>query len=293
VLTQSGVLFLHPDTTVTNPVLCALLYSAPTTYKGGVFGGVICFGDQNTNGVIDVSMGYGESLVWRNLDPFSVPNYDETNPGFESTLSAIGGWYNKTENLKTYYEGKSLFVGDLEEPPELSYTQTTLDSDGTTRSDETTPAASWQSVTNYLPISIKANGSGFTVPNADLRLLGADDEGAPLYNYDTAVNPNALNVAFNRTTGVISGSFKVYYDYVVKDDARGDPEKLTWQHTQKVATYASVLMLEQQSDDYSDLVADGYYLFADSATYETATGAERSYSLKRSYDFAIRSDVSE
>jgi hypothetical protein len=291
-LSQSGVLFLHPDSTITNPVLCALLYSAPTTYAGGVFGGVICFGDQNTNGVIDVSMGYGDSLVWRSLDPFSVPSYDEANPGFESTVAAVGGWYNTTENLKSYYAGKTLFVDDLSEPPGLDYTLTTLDAEGTTRSDETALATSWQAVSNSLPVSVKANGSGFTVAAADLKLLGSGEDGEPLYNYDSAVNPNGLKLSFNRTTGLMSGTFNVYYDYVVKDDMRTDTEKLTWAHTQKTATYASILMLEQ-ADQTSGLVSCGYYQFPESVTYETATGATRTYSLKRSYNFVISSDVSE
>ncbi len=289
-LTQSGTLFLHPDTTVTNPVLCALLYSAPTPYEGGLFGGVINFGDKDTNGVKDVSVGagFGEALVWYSYNPFSVPVYDAENPGFESELSAIGGWYNSSENLKTHYEGRQLFVDDLAEPPELLNTKTVVTDEGTTREEEPVLATSWQSVESNLTVSVKANGTGFTVSASDLRLLGKDDDGAPLYNYDSAVNPSGLTLTFNRTTGVMAGSFKVYYDYVTKEDTRSDPERLTWKHTQKPASYSSVLLLEQ-ADKTSDVVSSGHYLFPDSSTYKTLDGAVRKYTLNRSYPFVTLS----
>ena len=289
---QSGVLFLHPETTVTNPVLCALLYAAPTAYKGGLFGGIICFGDSNTNGVIDVNMGYGDKLIWSSLNPFSVPSYDAENPGFVSWLSAVGGWYNKLENLATYYAGKTLYVDDLAQPPDLSYTFKLMDSDGTSTSTETAEASSWQATASNLVVSVKANGSGFTVPSADLKLLGKDDDGTPNYNYDSGVNPNGLTLSFNRTTGLMSGTFKVYYDYVVTQDSRGDTDKLTWKHTQKNASYAAALLLEQADPD-SDMASDGYYLIQDSAMYETSSGADRSYTLKRSYEFTTRAGMIE
>ena len=294
-LTQGGVLFLQPGATLAKPVLCALIYSAPVAYSGGLFGGVISFGDLNTNGVRDVYLGDGEQIVWSSLNPQSVPEYDDENPGFEATLTAIGGWYSKTANLNAYYLNKRLYVGDLDEPPAFAYKQTLLETENgkpvTSMSDETAFADSWQAETN-LTVSVKADGTGFTVAAADLKLLGREDDGAPVYNYESAVNPNALKVSFNRATGVMSGSFKVYYDYVTKIDARSDPEKLTWKQTQVSADYAAILMLEQ-ADETSELVASGHYLMPDSASYETATGATRKYTLKRSYDFSVLSEENE
>ena len=291
-LTQSGVLFLHPDATLAKPVLCAVLYSAPTTYNGGTFGGVISFGDQNTNGVIDVSLGNAGKIVWRSRNPFSVPNYDEENPGFEATLDVYGGWYDRTENLKTHYANKTMFVEDLQEPAPLKYTLTVMDTDGTEVSvDEVLPMC-WQSTATNLTVFPKADGSGFTVPAADLKKAGYAEDGQPLYNYESGMNPNGVKLAFNRATGVMSGSFKVFYDYFVKADYRGDSEKLTWKHTEITATYASILMLEQV-DATSDLVSLGHYLLPDSATYETATGAVRKYALKRSYEFVVRATENE
>ncbi len=294
-LTQGGVLFLHPDTTLEKPVLCALIYSAPSAYSGGRFAGVVCFGDLNTNGVVDAFLGYGEKFVWSSLNPQSVPQYDDENPGFESTLSVIGGWYSKTANLSAYYSGKTLSVGDLDEPPALAYMQSVMETeDGktvTTTSEETAEADSWQAETN-LTVFVTANGAGFKVPAADLKLLEREADGKPVYNYDSAVNPNALKVSFNRATGVMSGSFKVYYDYATKIDTRSDPEKVTWKQTQVLASYAAILLLEQ-AEENSELVADGYYLLPDTAAYETAAGTMRKYSLKRSYPFNVLSEENE
>ncbi len=290
-LSQSGVLFLHPDATLAEPVLCAVLYSAPTAYKGGHFGGVISFGDKNTNGVIDVCLGNDGKIVWTSRNPFSVPSYDEDSPGFIAALDVYGGWYDRTENLKAHYANKTIFVDDLQEPEPLKYRLSERFDEGTEVSDDEAMPMSWQSA-NHLTVVPKANGSGFTVPAADLKLEGYEEDGQPLYNYEDGINPNGLKLAFNRATGVMSGSFKVYYDYVVKADYRGDDDKLTWKHTAINATYKAILMLEQV-DVTSDLVSLGHYLLPDSATYETAAGRERNYKFKRSYEFAVLSKENE
>lgn len=288
---QSGVLFLKADSdNVTN--VCALLYSAPTSYKGGLFAGVIRFADVNTNGVKDVSLFDEAVFVWRNFAPFSVSTYDSAEPGFESSVMAVGGWYDKTENLATHYQNQTLTVGDLAEPPELDYTLSlkTLDDTGrvvTEQLAETAASSSWQATSNALVVNPTANGAGFTVAGADLKLQGVDESGAPVYNYDTAVNPNGLSVQFSRATGVMAGKFNIYYDYPAAIDATGEESVVTrWVHVSKKATYKGVILPERP--DLNDGVeGDGYYLFPGKAAYETATGTGASYSFNYSFEFLL------
>ncbi len=293
-LLQSGTLFVETDGAGATNV-CAFLYSAPTAYKGGLFGGVVCFGDLNTNGVKDIGLFDNAPLQWRNLNPLAVPAYDSENPGFDETLSVSGGWYNKLANLQAFYAGRSLFVGDLSAPPEISYLLTLRELDDanrtvTTVSQESAMATSWQSVTNVLTVTPKADGSGFTLPAADLKLLGVDEDGMPLYNYESAVNPNGVKMTFNRATGLLSGSFNPYYDYATVDDITGDTEKLTWAHTAKLCSYACVLLPERVASG-DGIEADGYYLFGSSSTYETPTGLTRPYSFNYSFDFTLESEM--
>lgn len=291
-LSQSGTLFLDLEGGETN--VCALLFSAPTAYKGGLFAGVICFGDFNTNGVIDVTAFEDAPLQWSNKNPLSVPTYSSDNPGFDISLGVSGGWYNKLTNLANYYAGKVLSVGDLAEPPALSYQLQTKELDEnnrtvtTTTTEETAPVL-WQSITNALTVTPRTDGTGFTVAAADLKQIGKDEDGMPLYNYDTAVNPSGLRMTFNRATGLMTGSFNVYYDYASVDNLTGDTETFTWAHTAKSCSYACVL-LPERADLNSGIEGDGYYLFGGSSSYETGTGATKAYTLNYSYRFDVESD---
>lgn len=291
---QSGVLFVKQDA-ADNTNVCALLYSAPTTYRGGRFAGVIRFGDVNGNGTNDVSLLDDSVFIWKNLNPASVPAYDDMDPGFESTLTATGGWYNKLMNLAAYYQGRTLFVGDLAEPPVLPYTVSVkvLNENNravTERVPDEMAATSWQSTSNVLVVTPLANGSGFSVPKADLKLLGKDADGVPAYNYDSAVNPNGLTVKFNRATGVMAGGFKVYYDYASAIDATGDEEVVTkWAHTVKQATYQSVL-LPERPDLQDGIEGGGFYLFPGKGLNETGA-TPRSYSFNYSFEFLLTAET--
>lgn len=292
-LSQSGTLFVERGASGETNV-CALLYSAPSAYKGGLFAGVVCFGDFNTNGVKDIGRFDNAPLHWTSYNPQAVPVYDAENPGFDETLGVTGGWYNKLENLQAFYAGKVLSVGDLEQPPSISFKLSVrelndLGGIDTTSSIESADPAAWQSITNALTVTPKADGSGFTLPAADLLLLGKDSDGAPIYNYDSAANPSGLKMTFSRATGLMSGSFNALYDYATVADLTGDEPKYTWTHTVKTCAYAAVL-LPERIDLLDNTEGAGYYLFGDTATYETDTGYTRSYSVNRSFDFTLESE---
>jgi hypothetical protein len=261
-------------------------------YQGGAFSGAIVISDSDGDGKWYVTPSMDVPIIWQNNTPTSVETYDSAQPGFRVSTGAAGGWYNKSENLQTFYAGRNLYVGDLEAPLGLTYTLSTREENGdgaivTTRSTEAAPCVSWQAASN-LAVTPKADGSGLTVAGGDLALLGQDVDGSPIYNYDTAVNPNKLRLTFNRTTGLMTGNFNLYYDYATAVDTTVDPVKYTWRHTAKIVSYAGVL-LQEQNDAGNEVTGYGYYQSPGTSSYETSTGSTRSYSFKKSSEFRIHS----
>lgn len=288
---QSGTLFVVPETANDPvPMLGAVLFAAPTAYQGGYFSCVIAFGDENANGVKDVTQVGGVRGTWASFNPMAVQDYDATEPGFDVEVGVVGGWYDKAKNLQTFFADWELYVSDLTAPLGLAYTLTTRTRNlsGTivsTRTAETAASICWQAAAN-VPVTTKADGTGFTVPLGDLVKTGTAADGAPLYNYATAVNPNSLRMSFNRSLGVLNGAFSAFYDYVTVLDQTGATEKKTWAHSAKSVSYNAIL-LQELVDDGRGLTAYGYYLYAGRSTYETATLATRTYSFKQSAEFSV------
>jgi len=290
---QSGVLALRQEggkekaIAPSPPSVCAMLFTAPTLYQGGALSGMLVFGDRNGNGVWDLGSSEETPIFWTSLNPIHVGTYDAAQPGFIEKLEAVGGWYNKTQDLRAFYNGRQLYVGDLEAPPDLSYTLSTrVRNDAgrivTVRSAETAPSVSWEAAEN-LAVTPKANGSGFTVPAGDLVKAGTKADGAPDYNYGMGVNPNGLRLSISRASGLMSGSFYAYYDYPSARDMTVDPEKLTWQHKVSRLSYAGIL-LQEQAETGTVVAAYGHYLVSEKAPYP---GSARTYSFKRSSEFLV------
>ena len=288
---QSGVLFVQmPDVTkYTTTNVCALLFTMPMGYQGGAFSGASVISDSDGDGKLDVTPSLDVPLVWQNNAPTSVETYNAAQPGFRVFTDAAGGWYNKTENLQTFYTGKRLYVGDLEEPLGVKYTLSTRSAGGvTTRTTEVAPSVSWEAALN-LAVTPKADGSGLTVAAGDLAKLGQNADGSPVYNYNTAVNPNSLRLTFNRTTGLMTGNFNAYYDYATALDTTVTPAvPSAWRHTVKILPYAGVL-LQEQNDAGNGVTGYGYFQSSGTSSYDSGSGYLRSYSFKQSSEFRIHS----
>ena len=84
---------------VAAPMLGAALFAAPTAYQGGYFSCVIAFGDENANGVKDVTQVGGVRGTWASFNPMAVQDYDATEPGFDVEIGVVGGLYDKAKNL--------------------------------------------------------------------------------------------------------------------------------------------------------------------------------------------------
>lgn len=287
---QSGELFVVPEDEATGvnglPQAYAVLYGAPSAYQGGLFSGVLCFGDVNENGVWDVTEVDDYPFACVSFKPTSVPVYNPELPGFNLMLGVAGGRYDRYVSLHTVFGGSRFIVDELAQPFDLRYTRSTVARDEgsgrtvTTRSTEWAECVSWQA-SAPLEVAPNAAGNGFVVPGRDLAKTGTDEvTGQPLYNYETGINPNRFQLRLTSSTGLLRGSFSVYYDYATYINTTRDPAAMRWRHAAKTVPYAGVLLQEQAAlADGPLTVGYGHSLYSSRAEYPDST---RTYTVKQS-----------
>jgi hypothetical protein len=127
-------------------------------------------------------------------------------------------------------------------------------------------------------------GAGLAAPKPDAPAKGAE---AGDYVYgdttgDGVNNTSGLTFKFTRATGLFSGTFTAWYDYVSADDLTTG--KQTWTHTSKSITCQGALTPVRESGDAG---GRGYFLWADKAGYQNAKGKTVTYGFNWSYDFLL------
>ncbi len=241
-----------------------LLYVAPTAYKAGFFTGLIQFVESDGGETVDLQLINGTRMLWFNYNPLATE--DVAEGGFKRYLQSLtGGWYNKTTNLVTYYEGKSLTTGvNTNAPvPELTV--------GTNRYE----SGWWSPAGLALTPTLRSGGmTGLLAPAAG-KPTDADADG--VWDYESAVNTVGLKVSLARPTGVFKGSFKAWFDYPLK------------KHVSKNLTVEGVLTPERK-DRTDGVEGRGYFLWADKSSYTSTAGKQVTYSFNRSYDFLLLSE---
>jgi len=236
-----------------------VLYAAPTTYKGGVLFGLAEFASPEGGGAVFMRPLEGAAFAWTSRNPQATASYGAC---FERAPGLAGGWYSTTENLYAYYAGKTLTigVGDGAVAPDLTV--------ATNRYE-----AVWWSPEG-LAVAVATNKSGV------LTGLSASAAGTPSktddeWVYDATDNTVGLTLKLTRATGVMSGTFKAWFDYGTT-------------HTSKaIAFQGAVTPVREDTGD--GVEGRGYFLWADKAAYINAQGKSTSYGLNASYDFRLRS----
>ena len=185
-----------------------------------------------------------------NRNPQSTGVYDAG--GFARNLDLVGGWYDKTVNLASYYTN-TLTVGiDSTNAPEITVGTANYDS------------VCWNP--DDLPLAILTSGSLMTGLAAQKAVLPA--KSGNVWNY-AVTNAMGLTIGLMRPTGVFKGSFKAWFDYG------------TTVHTSKKIAFEGILTPER-ADKTDGVEGRGFYLWSDKATTPVT------YTYKSSYDFVIQ-----
>jgi len=264
----------------------AVLYTAPTAYKGGGLFGVAEFVKPDS-GPVTVRLLDDDSFLWNSFNPQATGEY---GAGFAHELGISGGWYNSVINLRDYY-GNGLTVGGVD-LPRLAATVKVTDWDDTSTRKVT------QSVTDVFDAAGDASpngvvlgvtpatgaGTGLSAPKSDAPVKDTET-GAYIYadtTGDGVNNTSGLTLRFTRATGLFTGTFKAWYDYVSASDLTVDTE--TWTHTSKSVTYQGALTPVRDSGDAE---GRGFFLWADKGAYENTAGKTVTYGFNASYDFLL------
>jgi uncharacterized repeat protein (TIGR02543 family) len=235
----------------------AVIYTSPTTYKGGCLFGLAKFakpegGDKMLLSILDED----SQFLWESRNPQATSVYGDG--GFNRELGLVGGWYDKIGNLSAYYQDKDLSASADAgtSAPELIV--------GVNRYT----SACWKfSDIALTPVLKSAVMTGLAVvPKAGLPVNLGNNK----WNYD-AENTAVLTIGLTRATGIFKGSFKAWFDYNTT-------------HTSRTITYEGVLTPEREVKE-DGVEGCGFFLWADKAPNPLG----RMYPFNWSYDFLIQS----
>jgi hypothetical protein len=211
-----------------------LLYTAPPAYQGGSFRGMITFTNTDLRG----------TYIWDNENPVATAHYEAE--GFYREGDIAGGWYKKTAILKTYYtNGLEVACAALPALTDTVVAQTNA-----------SPAG--------IVLRVTADGNNLKAPN----VVQPKNAGSS-YSYTNA--SSGLSVTFVQATGLIRGTFKVWYDYTTTT-----LKKVTRTHISKPVSYTGVITPENELG-----VAGGAGYFLMQAQGQSAGG--KSYKYYESY----------
>ena len=237
-----------------------VFFVAPTAYAGGYAYETIRFDAQKRI--------RGEGGLWLNLAPTATADYGE---GFGCSFASRGAWYNTLAALRDFY-GTLAFKADA---PDLATPVKVTDEDENGKS-ATTTVTEWQAAVdldcwNTLTVALDAKGTGFAVAKTTKPV---QDKTTKAWIY-AGENDAGLSLAFKQATGIFSGSFTCWYDYVSARDYLKDTETLA--HTSKTVKFEGISV-------QGDPALRGFGLWEATGSYEDEkTGKEKTYKVVESY----------
>ena len=246
----------------------ALLYAAPSAYKGGSFAAAVGFA-----AAVAGRPPYQLSPVifapqWTSRNPQATGEY---GVGFTRQLGFTGAYYNKAKSLNDYYDALRL---ELDSAPILPYSQkvTYFDGNGKKKTATVADAAYAVDTLGQAGLTAAVNKKGaFVVEKATKPV---QDKATKVWSYDGA-NDGALTLSFAQATGIFKGSYAFWYDYVsAYDETTG---KETKAHTSKKVSFDGIWV--QGMDSLS-----GFYLWDATDEYvDEKTGKPKTYKYKQSF----------
>ncbi len=205
-------------------------------------------------------------LHWTHTDPKSVYGYNPVTgelpngiAGFTNLLDVTGGYYAKTLDLRTFYPAAPLTIGSAFLAP--------ADYDG----EQGQSGYALASLPEPARLPAVATGlATLSFPKSVRVMNGA------LVDFGLSTNAWSMAVVPNRSTGLFSGSFKIFYQGL-------DGYGIARQKTKSVLLRGVFLPVRASGQTYADWM--GYYLVPDKYRYQGATGAVQNYSFNWSVGF--------
>ena len=246
----------------------ALLYAAPSAYKGGSFAAAVGFA-----AAVAGRPPYQLSPVifapqWTSRNPQATGEY---GAGFVREVDLVGAYYNKLDTLRKYYESVRVGFGGA---PDLGYTykETSLNEKG---KKVTTSSASTAEAVDTLSqpgLTATVNEKGAIVVAKATKPV--QDKATKEWYYNGA-NDGALALSFAQATGIFKGSYTFWYDYLsAYDDTNG---KETLAHVSKKVSFEGIMVQGEES-------MRGFYLWDAAGEYvDEKTGKPKAYKYKQSF----------
>jgi len=265
------------------------IYAAPAAYQGiGALSGFlrITAAEQPQRNLISPA---DTPLQWWNFDPLSVygsaNTRADTTTGFFNEIAAAGGFYDKRTNLESFYLHQTLTFEDATAFP------------GADRLPEDHEGR--EGITGYLLYAdilpfgtpLVAGASKLSVAKKEVVYLG-ESGAAPVNNsasayddidLDESVNLNKLDLRLTHATGVLKGSFELYYE-------RENQNAVFVQRTKKMQCDGVMTRVHpaQEPESYHlGIQGGGFYLLEDRSSWLDESGRTRSYSFDWSYGFEL------
>ena len=238
----------------------AFFCAAPSGYKGGA--AVL----QHYPGMDEFDWGW-----WANFNPEATGDRDAG--GYVADLYAVGGWYDKLENLHAYYDSMTFRIPTL---PSLGYTHksTVYNDIGSMVTKSCYGFASAVDMFGQDGNVVKVDENGkLVIADATKPIL---DKAAGIYMYE-GTNDGALTLSFNQATGVFKGTYTLWYDYESGWD--GIKSKGTVMHSSKKISFEGVVV--------PGLNMDGFFLWDSTGHYTDAGGRTKTYKYKESYPVSL------
>lgn len=235
-----------------------VLYTTPTSYKGGCFFGMPEFLGPEAGGPVIVRPLEGEAFVWNNFNPLATGTYGE---GFGRDVGLVGGWYDKLGNLYAYYMDRTLSVGTSGDAPAIIV--------GASRHESV-----WWNP-NGQPLYPVTNALG-VLTGITAQRVGPPVNVGGSWDYDLSANTVGLTFSMTRSTGVFKGAFKAWFDYGTT-------------HTSKNIAFEGVLTPERE-DGNDGIEGRGFYMWEDKGQYMNSLNRIQLYPFKWSCDFLLFSE---
>lgn len=243
-----------------------------------VFGGWLEFVQRDVEGVgrvpVVTAVSEDAAIVWKN-DAVTATRWGDS--GFALNLYPVGGWYDTVRNLQRWYVDYA-FATDVPNAEDMFEELA-----------ETLPE-DYQFVAEASPVGTKVevNGNAFAV---DKQVLVKDAK--KKYNeWTNCVNAANVTATFKRATGVVNGTFDLWYE--------GTNAKGVFEQANKLYSklkHEGILLLSRADEGFLDDEAftTGYFLAPQSFTEEVTTtdsrGRESTKTVTRKYTNSYRFDI--